>query len=146
MRSWCCILSIVFSQIRRIFSVWQGSGHYLDAWNWRMIGGIYNDAIYLIGGSNDKKGVIKYEWTTQTFISGVNQLDTDMYAYGQAWTQQQHLLYMIVPETDDTLNQLAIYNMQTDEFVPNFSQIPISKGCHIGFLRNEFFGLDAVGR
>eukprot|EP01083_Nonionella_stella_P178197 628861_1 len=128
MRSWCCILSIVFSQIRRIFSVWQGSGHYLDTWNWRMAGGIYNDAIYLIGGSNDKKGVIKYEWTTQTFISasGVNQLDTEMYAYAQAWTQQQHLLYMIVPETDDTLNQLAIYNMQTDEFVPNFSQIPIS--------------------
>eukprot|EP01083_Nonionella_stella_P095312 267527_1 len=117
------VLLIIFTHfIKHILGVWQVSNQELSRWNKRMAGGIYDDTIYLIGGAVIPKGVRAYQWTTETFLIDHNPLDTNIEGYGQYYTQHQHIVYMIVPQAD----YIATYNMQTNEFISNLVQIPIS--------------------
>eukprot|EP01083_Nonionella_stella_P108005 313564_1 len=102
-------------------------------------GGVYNDTIYLIGGNGENsKQVTKYQWRKGIFSTEPNKLHTAINGYGQYWTQKDSILYLIVPISitelteNGTANHIATYNLETNEFISNLTQIvePVSVfGC-----------------
>eukprot|EP01083_Nonionella_stella_P210537 762122_1 len=90
-------------------SYWQVSNDVL-AWNWRMAGGVYNDSIYLIGGSNDKKSVKQYQWTTHASIS--------VGKWG-CLASQNGSLYVIGGYNSDSLNRVQILTVSTLQWTTN---------------------------
>eukprot|EP01083_Nonionella_stella_P316207 1145305_1 len=77
--------------------------------------GVHNDTIWLIGGGDFPTQLTQYNVRTQTMTDfGENALTASIKGYGQYWTQQNHMVYIIDQSTG---NSLCTYNMITNQFL-----------------------------
>eukprot|EP01083_Nonionella_stella_P180747 645336_1 len=83
--------------------------------------GVHNDTIWLIGGRDFPTQLTQYKVRTQTMTNfGDNALTASIKGYGQYWTQQNHMVYIIDQSTG---NSLCTYNMITNQFQTNWKSI-----------------------
>eukprot|EP01083_Nonionella_stella_P285031 970244_1 len=83
--------------------------------------GVHNDTIWLIGGRDFPTQLTQYKVRTQTMTNfGDNALTASIKGYGQYWTQQNHMVYIIDQSTG---NSLCTYNMITNQFQSNWMSI-----------------------
>eukprot|EP01083_Nonionella_stella_P217551 781017_1 len=103
--------------------------------------GAYNDTIYLIGGKIQSRRATAFNWKTDTFSSIVPNplIETQVFGYGQFWTQQQHLLYLIALN-----DQIGMYNLATNVFTSELTAIPVSI-TRYGCLASQYQHLYVVG-
>eukprot|EP01083_Nonionella_stella_P060942 158919_1 len=100
---------------------WTTSMDHLIYSNDQMSIGVYNDTIWLIGGGDFPTQLTQYNVRTQTMTDfGENALTASIKGYGQYWTQQNHMVYIIDQSTG---NSLCTYNMITNQFQTNWKSI-----------------------
>eukprot|EP01083_Nonionella_stella_P285032 970248_1 len=100
---------------------WTTSMDHLIYSNDQMSIGVYNDTIWLIGGGDFPTQLTQYNVRTQTMTDfGENALTASIKGYGQYWTQQNHMVYIIDQSTG---NSLCTYNMITNQFQTNWMSI-----------------------
>eukprot|EP01084_Bolivina_argentea_P297434 512410_1 len=96
--------------------------------------GYYNSTIFVIGGYRNPRALIKYDIETKTIITNIQtatNITTEITCAGQAWTQKEHVLY-IIPKSG---THLTVYNMDDNTFTIK-EQIPKdvgSKGCMVTY-------------
>eukprot|EP01083_Nonionella_stella_P084567 234152_1 len=99
--------------------------------------GVFNDSIFIIGGSRFGKQAEEYRLKNSSypFINHDNVISVDFGGDGQYWTQKDHILYLIQPTTP---SYIATFNMVSNQMTPNYTQIPTNinrGGCLATFDR-----------
>eukprot|EP01084_Bolivina_argentea_P141477 248590_1 len=88
--------------------------------------GYYNSTIFVIGGRNYERSLIKYDTETKTITTNIPnapEITTDIECRGQSWAQKEHVLYLI-PKSG---THLTVYNMDDNTFTIK-EQIPKKVG------------------
>eukprot|EP01083_Nonionella_stella_P270304 915207_1 len=80
--------------------------------NFGRVVGSYNDTIFLLGGQMALYGIQKFQTTTKRFTyRDDNALPLYTKAFGQGWTQKEHIIYFTQTES-----KLAMYRMDTEQY------------------------------
>eukprot|EP01083_Nonionella_stella_P030181 82816_1 len=92
--------------------------------NFGRVVGSYNDTIFLLGGQMALYGIQKFQTTTKRFTyRDDNALPLYTKAFGQGWTQKEHIIYFTQTES-----KLAMYRMDTEQYISNWMDVPIDIG------------------
>eukprot|EP01083_Nonionella_stella_P164801 546602_1 len=78
--------------------------------------GIYNQSIYLLGGYMNSRQLTEYIISEDTFVDHGTSLGSDVFGYGQYWTQIDHLLYI----KDRNSDTIVIFDMKTKTFTADY--------------------------
>eukprot|EP01084_Bolivina_argentea_P141478 248591_1 len=107
-------------------SQWQIEPESLTRADSRQAIGYYNSTIFVIGGYNNPRSLIKYNVETKTITTNIPnrpEITTDIQCDGQSWSQKEHVLYIIPPSG----THLTVYNMDDNTFTIK-EQIPKKVG------------------
>eukprot|EP01083_Nonionella_stella_P045760 122731_1 len=87
--------------------------------------GIYNQSIYLLGGYMNSRQLTEYIISEDTFVDHGTSLGSDVFGYGQYWTQIDHILYIKQWDND----AIDIFDMNTKAFTTRYiTNVPKNTG------------------
>eukprot|EP01083_Nonionella_stella_P208124 755533_1 len=140
------IFTVWIIRLTLVTSVWNSPGSLLANSCKYCAVGEHNNTLFLIGGQVDgMEPITEYQFSTTHALNFISQnlvnLTLDLYGYGQTYTQQDEMVYMLYP-TDgiqpSSITKIATFNMKTHQLTDNWMELTLQTkvdyyGCLASF-------------